>query len=117
MFKLAETMDTISVVNDQIGSPTYTLDLAIAISKLIKKPTYGIYHITNSGECSWYEYAKEIFEMAGITIEVKPVSTEEYPQPAPRPKYSVLENYNWKMEGFPEIRNYKDALQEYMKLL
>jgi dTDP-4-dehydrorhamnose reductase len=117
MLKLAETMDTISVVNDQIGSPTYTLDLAIAISKLIKKPAYGIYHITNSGECSWYEYAKEIFEMAGITIEVKPVSTEEYPQPAPRPKYSVLENYNWKMEGFPEIRNYKNALQEYMKLL
>jgi dTDP-4-dehydrorhamnose reductase len=117
MLKLAETMDNISVVNDQIGSPTYTLDLAVAISKLIKKPAYGIYHITNSGECSWYEYAKEIFEIAGIKIKVKPVSTEEYPQPAPRPKYSVLENYNWKMEGFPEIRKYRDALQEYMKLL
>lgn len=117
MLKLAETMDTISVVNDQIGSPTYTVDLAKAIAQLIKKPSYGIYHITNNGECSWYEYACRIFEMAGIEINVNPVSTEEYPQPAPRPKYSVLENYNWKMEGFSEIRDYKDALQDYMKLL
>jgi len=117
MLKLAETMDTISVVNDQIGSPTYTLDLAQSIAQLIKKPAYGIYHITNSGECSWYQYAKEIFEIAGIEINVKPVSTEEYPQPAPRPKYSVLENYNWKMEGFPANRNYKDAIRDYMKLL
>jgi dTDP-4-dehydrorhamnose reductase len=117
MLKLSKTMDTISVVNDQIGSPTYTVDLAKAISKLIKKPSYGIYHITNSGECSWYDYACQIFEIAGIEINVKPVSTGEYPQPAPRPKYSVLENYNWKIEGFPEIREYNDALRDYMKLL
>lgn len=117
MLNLAKTKDNISVVNDQIGSPTYTLDLAKAIAELIKKPAYGIYHITNSGSCSWYEYAKEIFKIAGIDIEVKPVSTEEYPQPAPRPKYSVLENYNWKIEGFKEIRDYKDALRSYMKLL
>lgn len=117
MLKLAETRDSISVVNDQVGSPTYTVDLAKSIAELIKKPTYGIYHITNSGECSWYEYAKEIFEIAEIEIAVNPVSTEEYPQPAPRPKYSVLENYNWKMEGFPENRHYRDAIQEYMKLL
>jgi len=117
MLKLAETMDTISVVNDQIGSPTYTVDLANSIAKLIKKPVYGIYHITNSGECSWYDYACQIFEMAGIEMDVKPVSTEEYPQTAPRPKYSVLENYNWKMEGFPTNRDYRDALRDYMKLL
>ncbi len=117
MLNLAETNDSISVVDDQIGSPTYTVDLATAISKLIKKPVYGIYHLTNSDHCSWYEYAKEIFEIAGIKVEVKPVSTEEFPRPAPRPKYSVLENYNWKMEGFKEIRSYKDALRDYMKLL
>ncbi|MDP3035372.1 MAG: dTDP-4-dehydrorhamnose reductase [Methanobacteriaceae archaeon] len=117
MLKLAEKMDSISVVGDQIGSPTYTVDLATAISKLIKKPSYGIYHITNSDHCSWYEYAQEIFEIAGINIETKPVSTEEFGSPAPRPKYSVLENYNWKMEGFPKIRSYKEALKEYMKLL
>ncbi|MGF7118951.1 dTDP-4-dehydrorhamnose reductase [Methanobacterium oryzae] len=117
MLNLAKTKNSISVVDDQIGSPTYTVDLAKAVAELIKKPAYGIYHITNSGSCSWYEYAKEIFEIAGIDIEVKPVSTEEYPQPAPRPKYSVLENYNWKMEGFEEIRDYKEALRDYMKLL
>ncbi|MDP2835970.1 MAG: dTDP-4-dehydrorhamnose reductase [Methanobacteriaceae archaeon] len=117
MLKLAEKMDSISVVADQIGSPTYTVDLATAISELIKKPAYGIYHITNGDHCSWYEYAQEIFENAGIDIELNPVSTEEFGSPAPRPKYSVLENYNWKMEGFPKIRSYKEALREYMDLL
>jgi len=117
MLNLAKTNDTITVVNDQIGTPTYTLDLAKAIAELIKKPRYGIYHVTNSDSCSWYEYAKLIFDLAGIQVEVKPVTTEEYPQPASRPKYSVLENYNWKMEGLGKIRSYKEALKDYMKLL
>jgi dTDP-4-dehydrorhamnose reductase len=117
MLKLAGKMDSISVVADQIGSPTYTVDLATSIAELVKKPAYGIYHITNSDHCSWYEYAQEIFEIAGIDIEVNPVSTEEFGSPAPRPKYSVLENYNWKMEGFSKIRSYKDALREYMDSL
>ena len=117
MLNLAKTNDSISVVNDQIGSPTYTVDLANAIASLIKKPAYGIYHVTNSEHCSWYEYAQEIFDIAGIDIELKPVTTEEFGSPAPRPKYSVLENYNWKMEGFQEIRSYKEALRAYMDLL
>ena len=95
MLNLAESNDTISVVNDQIGSPTYTVDLAAAIGELIKKPAYGIYHVTNSDYCSWYEYAKQIFHNAGVNIDLKPVTTEEFPRPAPRPKYSVMENYNW----------------------
>jgi dTDP-4-dehydrorhamnose reductase len=117
MLNLAQKMDSISVVSDQIGSPTYTVDLAKAINQLIKKPAYGIYHVTNSEHCSWYEYAQQIFENAGIEIDLKPVTTEEFGSPAPRPIYSVLENYNWKMEGFPAIRSYKDALKEYMELL
>lgn len=117
MLNLAEKMDSISVVADQIGSPTYTVDLSKAIAELIKKPIYGTYHITNSDYCSWYEYAQEIFKIAGMNIEVNPVTTEEFGSAAPRPKYSVLENYNWKMEGFPKIRNYKDALRDYMRLL
>ena len=117
MLNLAKTNDNISVVNDQIGSPTYTVDLAIAISQIIEKPAYGIYHITNSEHCSWYEYAKEIFDIAGVEVELTPVTTEEFPRPAPRPKYSVLENYNWKLEGYPQLRSYKQALREYMKLL
>ena len=101
MLNLAKTNDSISVVNDQIGSPTYTMDLANAIAQLIKRPTYGIFHITNSDHCSWYDYAKEIFKQANVDVDLKPVTTEEFPRPAPRPKYSVLENYNWKMEGYP----------------
>ena len=117
MLNLAKTNDVISVVNDQTGSPTYTVDLANSIAKLITKPSYGIYHITNSDHCSWFEFAKEIFNNAGVNIDLKPVTTEEFPRPAFRPKYSVLENYNWKMEGFPKIRSYKKALNDYMKLL
>ena len=117
MLKLAETHENISVVGDQIGSPTYTVDLAKAIEKLIEKPVYGIYHVTNSEHCSWYEYAQLIFEIAGKKVDLKPVTTEEFGSPAPRPKYSVLQNYNWKMEGLPHIRSYKEALREYMDLL
>ncbi len=117
MLNLAKTNDSISVVNDQIGSPTYTVDLANAIAQLIKRPTYGIFHITNSDHCSWYDYAAEIFKQANVDVDLKPVTTEEFPRPAPRPKYSVLENYNWKMEGYPKLRSYKLALRDYMKLL
>ena len=117
MLNLAKTTDSISVVNDQIGSPTYTVDLAKAIAILIKRPSYGIYHITNSEHCSWYDFAKEIFRQADVVVDLKPVTTEEFPRPAPRPKFSVLENYNWKMEGYPKIRGYKEALTDYFKLL
>ena len=117
MLNLSKTTDNISVVNDQIGSPTYTVDLANAIALIIKKPSYGIYHITNSDFCSWYDFAKEIFKQSNIEVNLKPVTTEEYPRPAPRPKFSVLENYNWKMEGYPKIRSYKEALTDYLKLI
>jgi dTDP-4-dehydrorhamnose reductase len=93
------------------------VDLANAITQLINKPVYGIYHITNSEHCSWYEFAKQIFDNAGVNIDLNPVTTEEFSRPATRPKYSVLENYNWKMEGFPKMRSYKQALRDYMKLL
>jgi dTDP-4-dehydrorhamnose reductase len=117
MLNLAKTTNKISVVNDQVGSPTYTVDLAKAIAQIIKKPSYGIYHVTNSDQCSWFDFAKEIFKLANVEVDLKPVSTEEFPRPAPRPKFSVLENYNWKMEGYPKIRSYKEALKDYMKLL
>lgn len=117
MLKLAENHDAINVVSDQIGCPTYTLDLANAINELIKEPKYGIYHITNSDSCSWYEFALEIFKNAGIEITVHPVTTEEYGSSALRPKYSILDNYNWKIEGHNELRSYKDALKSFMDSL
>lgn len=117
MLKLAQENDTIQVVDDQFGSPTFTKDLAHGLKLLIEKPAYGIYHLTNSDYCSWYEYAQEIFKIKEVEVEVKPVPTTEFPRPAPRPEYSVLDNYHWKMEGFTPLRSYKDALKEYLSLL
>lgn len=105
MLRLAGEQDEIGVVNDQTGSPTYTFDLAAAVLKLISVKEYGIYHITNSGTCTWYEFSLEIFKQAGINgISVKPTTTEELNRPAPRPKYSVLDNEKWHSGGTPAAK-------------
>lgn len=110
MLKLAETKKEISVVNNQFGKPTYTLDLALKTRQIIdeKKP-YGIYHIANDGVCTWYDFAKKIFEIKGINVMVKPITSEEYPAPTPRPKYSVL--LNTELEP---LRTWEEALKEYL---
>ena len=93
MLKLSETRDEISVVSDQIGSPTYAGDLAGVLVKIVlsSSTNYGVYHYSNSGAISWYDFAVEIFKQSGKTIEVKPIKTVDYPTKAKRPKYSVLE--------------------------
>jgi len=116
MLSLGDINSEITVVNDQRGSPTFTVDLANAIVELIKTDKYGIYHVTNSGECTWYDFAKNIFELANVEIEVKPVTTAEYPTPAKRPEYSVLSNEKWNNSGFKPLKNFKDALKEYLEL-
>ena len=116
MLQLGMSRDNITVVNDQFGAPTYTKDLAEAIAKLIEKPSYGIYHITNSDHTNWYEYAKYVFSLTGNKVIVQPISTEEFNRPAPRPKYSVLENRLWQLEGFPLLRSYKEAVKEYVEV-
>ena len=116
MLELAESHDEITVVNDQIGSPTYSLDLAVAITNLLNSDKYGIYHVTNEGECSWYEFAKLIFEFSNIDVKVIPVSTEEFPRPAPRPHYSVLDNKKWNASGFVPMKDYKEALGGFLSL-
>jgi dTDP-4-dehydrorhamnose reductase len=90
ILKLASTRPEISVVNDQRGSPTFTRDLASAIVKLCLAPARGIVHVTNSGNCTWYEFATEIVRASGLRAKVKPVTTAEFPRPAHRPAYSVL---------------------------
>jgi len=115
MLRLGETGENLTVVNDQFGCPTYTLDLAWAIAGLIEKPAYGIYHITNSGFTNWYDYAKYIFKLVDYKISVQPVITEDFPRPAPRPHFSVLENRVWQLEGFSLLRSYKEAVEEYIK--
>lgn len=115
MLKLAKEKDEIGVVNDQVGSPTYTGDLARAIAELITESAYGTYHLTNSGTCTWYEFTLEIFKQAGIQgVKVKPITTEEINRPAPRPSYSVLDNYIWRLHGKEALRPYQEALREYL---
>lgn len=115
MVELAERGHEISVVDDQYGSPTYTRDLAASIGNLLERPAYGVYHLTNSGQCSWYEFAIDIFNELGMEVCLKPVKSHEFPRPARRPSFSVLRNYNWSMEGFKPLRNYRDALRDYIK--
>jgi len=114
MLKLAKSHKELKVVNDQKGSPTYTYDLAKLISGIIKTENYGIYHGTNSGECTWYEFAKTIFSIKGIHIDVNPCSTEEFPRPAPRPRFSVLGHQSLVENDFASLRHWKTALQDYL---
>ncbi|MDR2545719.1 MAG: dTDP-4-dehydrorhamnose reductase [Methanobrevibacter sp.] len=116
MLKLAESSNEINVVNDQFGCPTFTKDLAIAFRELITSEKYGLYNVTNSGECSWFDFAKLIFEIANVDVNLNPVLTFQYPTIAKRPKYSVLNNEKWMNEGFTPLRSFKDSLNEYMNL-
>ena len=119
MLSLSKKNKELKVVNDQIGSPTYAKDLAKAIKEIIEKKSdkYGIYHVTNKGEVSWYEFAKKIFEIKNIEIKVNPCTSEEFPRPAPRPHYSVLSNQKWIDAGFTPMRDYEEALNEYLNSL
>ena len=117
MLELAKNHSEITVVYDEVGTPTYTPDLAKAISQLIETDYYGIYHITNSGSCSWCEFARYIFEIAGKDVKVIPVTASEFARPAPRPHYSVLENKKWIDNGFEPLRSYKVAIKEYIGLI
>jgi len=115
MLRLAAERPEVRVVADQFGSPTTTHDLACAIAELIKTGAYGTYHITNSGQTSWHGFARDIFELAGVTTPLFPIQTEEYPTPAKRPAFSPLENRNWLALGKAPLRGYKEALEAYMK--
>lgn len=114
MLRLGKEHDEISVVHDQIGSPTYTVDLARFMIELIRSEKYGIYHATNAGICSWYEFAVEIFKQAEMDVNVKPVTTEEFPRPAERPKYSVLDKKKIEEEGFLPLQDWKTAVASYL---
>jgi len=114
MLKLAEERDRLKVVHDQIGSPTYTLDLARFLLELVKSDYYGIYHASNSGVCSWYEFAKAIFEERRLNVHVEPCTTEEFPRPAPRPAWSVLDHGAIRAHGFEPLRPWREALRDYL---
>lgn len=116
ILRLAKDKKELRVVNDQVGSSTYIPDLAKAISALISTNYYGIYHITNSGECSWYEFTKKILEYAKIkNVKVTPILTEELNRSAPRPKYSVLANFNLEKKKIYKMRNWELTLKDFFK--
>lgn len=116
MLRLAQTNDTVRVVNDQIGSPTSTVDLANAICALIGSSAYGLYHATCQGRCSWYEFACKIFALTKTNITVLPVTSEEYVRPAKRPAWSVLENAALERLGKNVLRPWEEALAEYLNV-
>lgn len=116
MLSLAGEKTELAVVNDQFGSPTYARDLAAFLAGLMQTELYGIYHYSNTGFCSWYDFAKKILELAGLKhVRVRPVSTLMFKRPAPRPAYSVLDHYCLRLEGMAVPRFWQDALREFMK--
>lgn len=119
MLSVGKSHEEVRVVNDQIGNPTYTLDLAELLVDMICSEKYGNYHATNEGEyISWYDFTKEIYKQAGLATKVLPVSTEEYGlSKAKRPKNSRLDKTKLKAEGFTPLPDWKDALSRYLKAL
>ena len=117
MLNLSKTHDTLKVVNDQFGSPTYTYDLARLLVDMVQTDKYGIYHATNEGICSWYEFACAIFKEAGIDMKVLPVSSEEYGAKAKRPANSRMSKEKLTENGFDRLPAWQDALKRYIAVL
>ncbi len=117
MLKLSDTRDEISVVSDQIGSPTYTKDLSKVLVDMALSDKKGTYHVTNDGTCSWYEFAKYIFESNNIDIVVNPIKTSDYPTKAKRPHNSRMSKEKLMNDGFSMLPDWKDAVDRYNKEL
>ena len=115
MLNLGKTRDSLTVVDDQFGSPTYTFDLARLLVDMVETDRYGIYHATNEGICTWYEFACEIFKQAGMNVKVSPVSSAEYPAKAKRPSNSRMSKEKLAENGFEKLPTWQDALSRYLK--
>ena len=115
MLNLAKTNSELRVVKDQIGTPTSTTELARSIFKLLNTDAYGTYHTTCKRQCSWYDFACEIFRQANLDVKVMPVSTSEFPRPAKRPPFAVLDNYLLEMTIGDEMCQWKEALKVYLE--
>jgi len=114
MLQLAVDRDEISVVDDQVFSPTYTKDLAKKIVQLISTEYYGLFHITNKGACSWFGFTEEIMKLANAKVKLVPVTSAQYSTPAKRPHFSVLDNYHLRHLGMDDTRPWQEALRDYM---
>jgi dTDP-4-dehydrorhamnose reductase len=115
MLRLAGQGKALKVVADQVLTPSYTVDVATATATLIGTGRYGLYHITNGEACEWYEFARMIFELAGVAAELSPTTSKEYGLPARRPGYSVLGTKKYHGLGLPEMRDWREALASYLE--
>ena len=109
MLRVASERDSLEVKDDEFISPTYARDLADGIAGIVERGRYGLYHLTNAGSCSWYEFTREIFRLSGVETEVVPIPGSEYPLPAARPANGVLSSL-----GSPELRHWREALADYL---
>ena len=114
ILRLMSERKEVEVVDDQKGSPTYTYDLAVTLRELIGKG-FGIYHISNTSQCSWYEFALEIAKLKGMNTNIKPITSNKFKRPAKRPFFSVLNNTMLRLEGIKGLRHWKVALKEYLE--
>jgi dTDP-4-dehydrorhamnose reductase len=112
--RLAKEKSELKVVNDQIGAPTYTLEVVKQTWKLIQEDGVGLYHSANTGQTTWFEFAKRIVEKFNLNAKVKPIKTEEFPALAKRPSFSVLENYLLKIENKNIMQNWEEAFEEFV---
>ncbi|MEO2207440.1 dTDP-4-dehydrorhamnose reductase [Paenibacillus pabuli] len=121
MLKLGQEKPKLQVVHDQKGSPTYTVDLAHFLLELMSTEKYGVYHASNSGACTWYEFTQAIFEEAQsfpgfhIQAEVDPCATDQFPRPAPRPRNSVMEHLSIRTNGLNDLRPWREGLRDFLK--
>jgi len=117
MLRLAQSNNEINVVNDQIGSPTYTADLAALICEMVKTEKYGVYHATNEGYCSWAEFAQLIMNDSGLKTKINPISSDKYVSVAKRPLNSRLSKVSLDINGFSRLPSWQDALKKYIASL
>ena len=117
MRRLGSERDELNIINDQVGSPTYTADLAPLLVDMMETDKYGIYHATNEETCSWYEFANEIFKQSGIEVKTNPITTNQYPTAAKRPMNSRMSKAKLKANGFNLLPTWQEALAHYLKLI
>jgi dTDP-4-dehydrorhamnose reductase len=120
MIRLGKSGNPVRVVDDQVLTPTATADLATAVAALLQREDrepvpYGLYQVTNAGGCSWFEFARAIFELSGIKVDLSPITTAESGSKARRPAYSILGHRRWVEQGMAELRPWRDALADYLR--
>lgn len=118
MLRIGKENGAVKVVDDQIGSPTYTRDMAVLLADMVQTEKYGVYHASNEGFCSWYDFAKEIFRLAGMDdVSVTPITSDQFPAKAKRPFNSLMSKEKLVKEGFNKLPSWQDALKRYLQEL